>query len=103
MTLALLLLRIVVGLSFVAHGAQKLFGWFGGGGPTGTSAGFASLGFKAPLEMAIMAGVGEFGGGSLLASGLLTPLATLAISSVMVVAVVTSHLPNGYWGYKGGY
>jgi putative oxidoreductase len=103
MTVALLLLRLVVGLSFVAHGAQKLFGWFGGGGPSATGAGFASLGFKAPLAMAIMAGLGEFGGGSLLAAGLLTPLAAFAICSVMIVAIVSTHLQNGYWAYKGGY
>ena len=103
MTLALLLLRLVVGLSFVGHGAQKLFGWFGGGGPSRTSAGFASIGFKAPLAMAIMAGLGEFAGGWLLAAGLFTPLATFAICSVMIVAIVSSHLKNGYWGYKGGY
>jgi putative oxidoreductase len=103
MTAALLLLRLVVGLSFIGHGAQKLFGWFGGGGPSGTAAGFASMGFKAPLAMAIMAGLGEFGGGSLLALGLLTPLATFAICCVMTVAVVSAHLKNGYWAYKGGY
>jgi putative oxidoreductase len=103
MTAALLLLRLVVGLSFVAHGAQKLFGWFGGGGPSGTAEGFASMGFKAPLPMAIMAGLGEFGGGLLLATGTVTPLATFAICSVMIVAIVTVHLPNGYWVYKGGY
>jgi putative oxidoreductase len=103
MTLALLLLRLVVGLSFVAHGGQKLFGWFGGGGPRGTSVGFASLGFKAPLQMAVMAGLGEFGGGCLLAAGLVTPFAAFSICSVMIVAVVTSHLRNGYWVYKGGY
>jgi putative oxidoreductase len=103
MTAALLLLRLVVGLSFVAHGAQKLFGWFGGGGPSDTAAGFASMGFKAPMAMAIMAGLGEFGGGLLLTTGTVTPLATLAICSVMIVAVVTVHLPHGYWVYKGGY
>jgi putative oxidoreductase len=103
MTAALLLLRLVVGLSYVAHGSQKLFGWFGGEGLRGMSTGLAAQGFKFPLPTAIMAGLGEFAGGFLLAAGLLTPVATFAICSVMIVAVVTIHLPYGYWGYKGGY
>ena len=70
MEYGLLLLRLVVGLLFAGHGAQKLFGWFGGGGPQGTAAFFASLGYRAPAAMALVAGLSELGGGLLLATGL---------------------------------
>lgn len=94
----ILLLRLVVGLAFMAHGAQKLFGWFGGGGPMGTSAFFASLGFRAPAAMAIVAGLSELGGGLLLAAGLLTPLAALVLSVVMLNAIATVQWKNGFIG-----
>ena len=69
MEYGLLLLRLVVGLLFAGHGAQKLFGWFGGGGPQGTAAFFSSLGYRAPALMALVAGLSELGGGLLLATG----------------------------------
>ncbi len=103
MNSALLVLRLVVGLSFVAHGAQKLFGWFGGSGPAGTRVQMESKGYRAPGLMALLAGLGELGGGGLLTTGAATPLATLAICTVMVNAIVTSHLTHGYWNYRGGY
>jgi len=103
MAYGLLLLRLVVGLVFAAHGSQKLFGSFGGGGPRGTAEGFASMGFRLPLAMAVLAGLGEFGGGLLLALGFLTPLAALAMTIVMLNAIVSAHLKNGFWNYKGGY
>jgi putative oxidoreductase len=99
----ILILRLALGLTMAAHGAQKLFGAFGGPGPRGTARGFALLGFRPPLLMAIGAGVAEFGGGLLFAGGLLTPLAALAIAVVMVNAVVTTHLSKGFWNYNGGY
>ena len=64
MAYGLLLIRLVVGSTLAAHGAQKLFGWFGGGGPHGTAAGFEKLGFRAPLVPATLAGLSELGGGT---------------------------------------
>lgn len=103
MSFGLLVLRLVLGLVMAGHGAQKLFGWFGGGGPRGTGAMFGQLRFRYPVIMAVVAGLGEFGGGLLLASGLLTPLAAVAIAGVMINAVVTVHLRNGLWATQGGY
>ena len=103
MTLGLLILRLVMGLTLAAHGAQKLFGWFGGPGPAGTNAMFAKLGFRWPMAMAVMAGLSEFGGGLLFATGLLTPLAALAITIVMLNAFVTVHRPKGFFVTAGGY
>jgi putative oxidoreductase len=98
----LLLLRVIVGLSLSAHGAQKLFGWFGGHGPRGTAGYFASIGFRPPLAMALVAGMSELAG-VLFALGLLTPLAAVGMASVMVVAVGAVHRPNGFWVMNGGY
>jgi putative oxidoreductase len=98
MEYGLLLLRLVVGLLFAAHGSQKLFGWFGGGGPQGTTAFFASLGFRMPAAMAILAGLSELGGGLLLASGFLTPLASLLLATVMLNAIATVLWPKGLIG-----
>jgi putative oxidoreductase len=103
MTLGLLILRLVMGLTLASHGAQKLFGWFGGPGPAGTRSMFAKLGFRWPMAMALMAGLSEFGGGALFAAGLLTPLAALAITVVMLNAYATVHRPNGFFVTAGGY
>jgi putative oxidoreductase len=98
MEYGLLLLRLFVGLLFAGHGAQKLFGWFGGGGPQGTAAFFASLGYRAPVALAVLAGVSELGGGVLLATGLLTPLASLLLANMMLNAIVTVVWPKGFFG-----
>jgi putative oxidoreductase len=94
----LLLLRLVVGLLFAGHGAQKLFGWFGGGGPQGTAGFFASLGYRMPAVMAVVAGLSEFGGGLLLAAGFLTPLASLLLATVMLNAIATVKWRDGFLG-----
>ena len=98
MEYGLLLLRIVVGVIFAGHGAQKLFAWFGGGGPQGTAQFFASIGYRRPRLMAVVAGLAEFGGGLLLIAGLLTPLAALLIATVMLNAIVTVVFPRGFLG-----
>jgi putative oxidoreductase len=103
MDLALFALRIVVGGLFAAHGAQKLFGSFGGHGIGGTGQFFEALGLRPGQRHATLAGWSEFGGGMLLVLGLLTPLGAAAIIGVMVVAVLTVHLPKGWQNTEGGY
>jgi len=100
----ILLLRVVLGLTLAAHGAQKLFGWFGGGGLHGLAGLFGgNLRFRAPLAMAFFAGAGEFGGGLLVAFGFLTPLGAFALVAVMVVAIGSVHWANGFFLTKQGY
>ena len=103
MDLALFVLRIVVGGLFAAHGAQKLFGSFGGHGLAGTVQFFESLGLRPGERHARLAGLGEFGGGLLVVIGLLTPLGAAAIIGVMVVAILTVHGPKGWQVTEGGY
>jgi putative oxidoreductase len=102
MAYGLFFLRAVVGLTLFAHGAQKLFGWFGGPGPRGTAGFFGSLGFLSAPVMAVVAGLSE-AAGLLFAAGLLTPVAALAMASVMVVAVGSVHRRNGFFAGGGGY
>ncbi len=99
----LLVLRLVLGIIFVAHGAQKLFGSFGGPGLKGTAGFHEQLGIKPPLAMAVLAGLAEFVGGILVAVGFLTPLAAAALIVTMVVAALTVHLRNGFFAQSGGY
>ena len=82
----LLIVRLVVGLTMAAHGAQKLFGWFGGPGLAAIGGGMESLGFYPGKRHALMAGLAETGGGLLLALGLFTPLAAAIVAAVMIVA-----------------
>jgi putative oxidoreductase len=99
----MILLRLVVGPALAAHGSQKLFGFFGGGGLAGTRKFFAGLGFRTPLAMAFVAGLSELGGGLLFALGLVTPLAALALTVVMLNAIGTVHWKKGFFNYAGGY
>ncbi|MDX6412189.1 MAG: putative oxidoreductase [Gaiellaceae bacterium] len=101
MSLGLLLLRLVVGATMFSHGAQKLFGWFGGGGPQGTAGFMGQLGFRAPLVMAISAGLGEVGGLAF-AAGFVTPLAALGIAVVMINAITLVHWSKGFFNGNGG-
>ncbi|MNO48639.1 putative oxidoreductase MhqP [compost metagenome] len=101
--LSLLIIRLVVGLSFVGHGAQKLFGWFGGYGIKGTGGWFESIGIKPGAAMAVMAGLSELVGGVLFAAGLLTPVGAGLIVITMIVAIATVHGKNGYWSTANGY
>src|SRR5690348_14549804 len=102
MSYGLLILRVVVGGTMFAHGAQKLFGWFGGHGIRGTAGFFGSLGFRAATAMAVLAGLSE-AAGILFGLGLLTPLAALAIVVVMLIAIATVHWRNGFFAGSGGY
>jgi len=85
-----------------SHGSQKLFGWFGGHGPRGTAGFFGQIGFRAPLAMAVMAGLAEFSGIAF-ALGVLTPLAALAITVVMFNAIGSVHWKNGFFASEGGF
>ena len=102
MSYGLLLLRVIVGGTMFGHGAQKLFGWWGGHGPKGTGGFFGSLGFRNPVAMAVLAGLAE-SSGVLLAFGFVTPLACLAIAVVMLNAIFTVHWTKGFWNGNGGY
>lgn len=99
----LLLLRLVVGLSLAAHGAQKLFGTFKGGGLAGTGGWLESIGFRPGRRQAMLAGGAEFGGGLLLALGLFTPLAAAAVIGVMAVAAIAGHAGKGFFITRGGW
>ena len=101
--IGLLIIRLVVGLLFVGHGAQKLLGWFGGYGLKGTGGWFESIGMKPGVTMALFAGLAEFIGGILFALGLLTPLAGILIAGTMAMAIVNVHAPNGIWATANGY
>jgi putative oxidoreductase len=103
MDAGLLLIRVVLGVIMAAHGAQKLFGWFGGHGLAGTGGWLESMGFKPARLHATVNGVAEFGGGILLAVGLLTPLGAAAVAGVMFVAIATVHWSNGFFNSGGGY
>ncbi|SFA44238.1 putative oxidoreductase [Parageobacillus thermantarcticus] len=102
-SIGLLLIRLVFGLTFAGHGAQKLFGWFGGPGLKGTAGWMESIGLKPGKAMAIAAGVSELVGGILFAVGLWTPLAALLMVVSMIVAIAKVHGPNGYWATQNGY
>jgi putative oxidoreductase len=103
MSIGLLILRLVVGLSLAAHGAQKLLGWFGGYGIAGTGRFLEQLGFRPGRRQAAQAGIAELLGGLFLAAGFLTPAAAAALVAVMVVAAVSVHIKNGFFAQTGGY
>ncbi|MEU8774234.1 DoxX family membrane protein [Streptomyces sp. NPDC048606] len=100
--LALLALRAGTGAVLIAHGTQKLFGWFGGGGLEGTAAAMEHMGFKPGRPAALAAGLGEAGGGALLVLGLATPVAGAAAAGAMAGAVAV-HAPAGFFAQAGGY
>lgn len=102
-TIGLLVLRIVMGLTVAAHGAQKLFGVFDGPGLQNFAAMLESLGVKPGRYWAVVAAVAELAGGVLVAVGLFTPIASLVVASDLLVAILTIHLAKGFWSTKGGY
>ncbi|WP_151733599.1 DoxX family protein ['Paenibacillus yunnanensis' Narsing Rao et al. 2020] len=101
-SVGLLLMRLVIGIAFIGHGAQKLFGWFGGYGPKGTGGWMESIGIKPGVAMAVAAGVLELVGGLMFTLGLLTPLAALLIAGAMLGAMIKVHAPNGFWSTNNG-
>jgi len=98
------IVRVFTGLMLMPHGAQKLFGWFGGNGFEATAQGFEQYFGLAPgLLWAGLTGGTEFFGGLLLVLGLLTRPAAVGAVILMAVAVVKVHLPNGFFWSNGGY
>ncbi|HYR82699.1 MAG TPA: DoxX family protein [Terriglobia bacterium] len=102
MDTGILIIRVVFGLAMAGHGAQKLFGWFGGYGIKGTGGFFESLGFRPGAVFATAAGLSEMGGGLLLTVGLFTPLGAAAVLSAMLVAMVSVHWKNGFFAAGNG-
>jgi len=98
----LLIARLALGVLIAAHGAQKLFGWFGGYGIAGTGAFFESLGFRPGKVFAAAAALGEFGGGVLVAFGLLGPIGPALLVAVMIVAAVSVHWRHGVFAMTNG-
>lgn len=98
------MMRATVGLFLMPHGAQKLFGWFGGYGLEGTAGFFSgNLGFEPGLFWAALVGGVEFFGGFFLAIGFLTRPVALAIMVLMTVVILSIHLGNGFFWTEGGY
>jgi putative oxidoreductase len=103
MDISLLALHALVGLLFVGHGAQKLFGAFGGPGLEGTAGYFESLGLRPGRVHAVVGGSAELVGGALLALGLLLPLGAALVIAVMTTATIVVHLDKGLWNSDGGF
>lgn len=98
-----LALRVGGGIIFAAHGAQKLFGWFGGYGLEGTGQFFDSVGLAPGYLMALLAGAAEFFGGLALILGLLVRPAAASLAFAMLVAIFSVHFSKGFFMDKGGY
>ncbi len=101
--LGLLILRVVIGLTVAAHGAQKLFGWFDGPGMKGWTGAMNHMRIRPATPWAWTSALAELGGGLGLALGLLTPLPSFAIAGSMLVAIALVHLPKGFFNSKGGF
>lgn len=98
-----LVLRVPLGIILAAHGAQKLFGWFGGNGLEATGQWMASIGLEPGTLMALLSGSAEFFGGLALILGLLTRPAALVAAITMLVAIFTVHIENGLFLSNNGY
>ncbi|MZI93151.1 DoxX family membrane protein [Vibrio sp. CAIM 722] len=98
-----LALRIPVGIIYMAHGSQKLFGWFGGHGLSGTAQWMNSIGLEPGIVMATLAGSGEFFGGLLLLLGLHTRPAAFVTAFTMIVAIFSVHISHGLFLSNGGF
>lgn len=101
--IALLMVRGVVGVLLVGHGAGKLFGWPAGFGLDATGEYFESLGYPRGRPLALLAGLAEVGSGAALAAGLLTPLAAAGVVGLMLSAAIAAHGEQGLWVENDGY
>ena|SRR5215213_4033179 len=100
---AITVVRLLIGLLFVGHGAQKLFGWFEGHGLAGTTGFMQKMGFQPAKFWAVMSGLSEFLGGLSLVLGFLTPIGAAMIIGVMTMAITRVHAAQGLWNTGGGY
>jgi len=100
---ALLILRLGMGLTFAAHGAQKAFGWWGGPGPEGWGAAIERMGFRPVGLFAFASVAAELVGGLLLAAGLVTPLAGALLVAQSLVIIGQAHWEKGFFSRDGGY
>jgi putative oxidoreductase len=98
----ILVIRVLFGAAMAAHGAQKVFGWFGGHGLRATGGLFEGLGFRPGVAFAAAAGLSELGGGVLLTLGVFTPFGAAAVLAAMLVAMVSVHLRNGFFAMANG-
>jgi putative oxidoreductase len=101
--LGLLLLRVAIGLTFAAHGAQKAFGWWAGAGWNGWQGAMLRMGFRPPAAFAAASIGAELGGGVFLALGLLTPIAALVLVAQSVVIIARAHWKRGFWAKDNGF
>lgn len=99
----LLILRLAIGAIMAAHGAQKLFGWWGGPGINGWTGVMTRMRIRPAFAWAWISALGEFAGGIALALGFLYPLPIIAIAGAMLVAIALVHWPKGFWNSKGGF
>jgi putative oxidoreductase len=103
MKLARLIARLLLGALFAGHGAQKLLGWFGGPGMSGTERMVGALDMEPRRRNAMAVGTAEAAGGAMLAAGAFTPVAAAGLIATMVTAIRKVHLPKGFWNAGGGY
>lgn len=99
----LLVLRLGVGLIVAAHGAQKLFAWWGGPGMANWAGAMARMRMRPPVAWAWISALSELAGGLAVAIGFLSPLGNIGVIGSMLVAVALVHLPKGFWVSKGGF
>jgi putative oxidoreductase len=100
--IGLLIVRLVVGLTFAAHGAQKVLGWWAGPGFAGWTGAMTRMGLRPPVLWAALSSGVELVGGLLFALGLLTPVAAALLVAQSVYIVLRAHLPKGFWNKNGG-
>lgn len=103
MDIAFLIVRLILGFAIAAHGTQKLFGWFGGHGITGSAGFFEQLGFRPGALFVIAASLGELIGGLLTILGLFGALGPVIIVLVMLVAIFAVHISKGFFVAEGGF
>ena len=101
--IGLAFLRIVVGLTMAAHGAQKAFGWWAGPGPEGWRKAMTAMGYRPPALWAVVSTLVELVGGVLLTIGLFTPFAAAALIAQSVVIIGQVHWSKGFWNRNSGY